>query len=132
MTYSDAVATIAIIISVVALPATYYFGYKAAVRNDNRKEWNVIAEPILTELELIQSIWEGSDSLSVDPLPYQNMEMLTRRVTNKKSEELKAAWDRYYQCRDKIKRPGQQDDISTVYRDGIESVKALKKIIRLR
>ncbi|ANI31938.1 MULTISPECIES: hypothetical protein [Yersinia] len=132
MTYSDAVATIAIIISVVALPATYYFGYKAAVRNDNRKEWNAIAEPILAELELIQSIWEGNDSLSVDPLPYQNIEMLSRRVTNKKSKELKAVWDRYYQCRDRIKRPEQHDDISAIYRDGIESVKALRKIMRLR
>lgn len=132
MTYSDVVATIAIIISVVALPATYYFGYKAAVRNDKRKEWNAIAEPILAELEMIQGIWEGNESLSVDPLPYKNMEMLARRVTDKENEKLKAAWDRYYQFRDRIKRPGQQDDISTIYRDGIESVKVLREIIRLR
>lgn len=132
MTYSDVVATIAIIISAVALPATYYFGYKAAVRNDKRKEWNAIAEPILAELEMIQGIWEGNESLSVDPLPYKNMEMLARRVTDKENEKLKAAWDRYYQCRDRIKRPGQQDDISTIYRDGIESVKVLREIIRLR
>lgn len=51
MTYSDAVATIAIIISVVALPATYYFGYKAAVGNDKRKEWNAVAEPVIEYLE---------------------------------------------------------------------------------
>ncbi|WP_145484617.1 hypothetical protein [Yersinia aldovae] len=126
------VANIGTIISIIAIFASYFIGVRTGKVNEKRKEWNAIAEPILAELELIQSVWEGNDSLSVDPLPYKNMEMLTRRVTDKESEKLKAAWGRYYQCRDRIKRPGQQDDIRAIYRDGIESVKALRKIMRLR
>lgn len=47
VSYSDTVATIALIVSTIAVPASGFISYYFAKRGDKRKEWNAIAEPFI-------------------------------------------------------------------------------------
>lgn len=51
MSYSDIVATIAMIVSISAVPASGYLSYRYAIKGEKRKEWNSVVEPILEYLE---------------------------------------------------------------------------------
>lgn len=50
MSYSDIVATIAMIVSISAVPASGYLSYRYAIKGEKRKEWNSIVTPIRDEL----------------------------------------------------------------------------------
>ncbi|MHB7064829.1 hypothetical protein ACYCG7_22510, partial [Klebsiella pneumoniae] len=50
MTYSDCVATIAMIVAVIAVPATGYLSYYFAIKGEKRKEWNQVSIPIREKL----------------------------------------------------------------------------------
>lgn len=50
MTYSDFVATIAMIVAVIAVPATGYLSYYFAIKGEKRKEWNQVSIPIREKL----------------------------------------------------------------------------------
>lgn len=105
MTYSDAVATIAIIISVVALPATYYFGYKAAVGNDKRKEWNAVAEPVIEYLEGHLSSLSRKrcpPDNNLNKFPRKSWDSALRRSTKTKAEELERLLADYRSVLDEV------------------------------
>ncbi|HDX5738003.1 TPA: hypothetical protein ROS75_002149 [Yersinia enterocolitica] len=105
MTYSDAVATIAIIISVAALPATYYFGYKAAVRNDKRKEWNAVAEPIIEYLEGHLSSLNRKrrpPDNNLNNFPRKSWDAALRRSTRPNAEELERLLADYRSVLDEV------------------------------
>ncbi|EIL6443267.1 hypothetical protein LL626_003616 [Salmonella enterica] len=51
MSYSDIVATIAMIVSISAVPASGFLSYRYAIKGEKRKEWNSVVEPILEYLE---------------------------------------------------------------------------------
>lgn len=50
MLYSDAVATIAMIVSITAVPASGYFSYRYAIKGEKRKEFNSVADPLREKL----------------------------------------------------------------------------------
>lgn len=50
MSYSDIVSTIAMIVSITAVPASGYLSYRYAIKGEKRKEWNQIASPIRDKL----------------------------------------------------------------------------------
>ncbi|QDL31452.1 hypothetical protein [Serratia liquefaciens] len=50
MSYSDVVATIAMIVSITAVPASGYVSYRFAIKGEKRKEFNAIADPIMESL----------------------------------------------------------------------------------
>lgn len=50
MSYSDIVSTIAMIVSITAVPASGYLSYRYAIKGEKRKEWNQIALPIRDKL----------------------------------------------------------------------------------
>jgi hypothetical protein len=50
MSYSDIVATIAMIVSITAVPASGYLSYRYAIKGEKRKEINEIIDPIRLEL----------------------------------------------------------------------------------
>ncbi|EKF7340775.1 hypothetical protein O0L88_001321 [Klebsiella pneumoniae] len=50
MTYSDCVATIAMIVAFIAVPATGYLSYYFAIKGEKRKEWNQVSIPIREKL----------------------------------------------------------------------------------
>ena len=50
MSYSDIVATIAMIVSITAVPASGYFSYHFAIKGEKRKEFNAISDVIRQKL----------------------------------------------------------------------------------
>ncbi|HDL7186380.1 TPA: hypothetical protein PXM64_001033 [Yersinia enterocolitica] len=58
--YSDIIATIAMIVASVAVPASAYASYHYAIKGERRKEFNSVAEPIMMSLfEQFNSVSEG-------------------------------------------------------------------------
>ncbi|MBJ9293558.1 hypothetical protein GHT40_04520 [Citrobacter werkmanii] len=48
--YSNGVATIAMIVACVAVPASGYLSYHYAIKGEKRKEWNLLAVPMREKL----------------------------------------------------------------------------------
>lgn len=58
--YSDIIATIAMIVAFVAIPASAYASYHYAIKGERRKEFNSVADPIMMSiLEQIDSVNNG-------------------------------------------------------------------------
>ncbi|EOF8196231.1 TPA: hypothetical protein RM800_003976 [Yersinia enterocolitica] len=58
--YSDIIATIAMIVAFIAVPASGYISYHYAIKGERRKEFNSVAEPIMMSLfEQFNSVSEG-------------------------------------------------------------------------
>jgi hypothetical protein len=69
--YSDTVATIALIVSVIAVPASGYFSYKYAIKGERRKEFNAVADSLRVKLReqkslLGQDIYPASGNDRID------------------------------------------------------------------
>ncbi|EDT5054728.1 hypothetical protein NYD00_000766 [Salmonella enterica subsp. enterica] len=50
MSYSDIVATVAMIVAFVAVPASAYLSYHYAIKGERRKEYNSVVFPVRTAL----------------------------------------------------------------------------------
>ena len=50
MVYSDLVATSAMIVAIVAVPASGYLSYHYAIKGEKRKEYNTIADTLRKKL----------------------------------------------------------------------------------
>ncbi|WP_261460463.1 hypothetical protein [Serratia entomophila] len=58
--YSNSVATIAMIVSLVAVPASGYLSYHYAIKGERRKEFNAVSDPIRQKLrEQLRLIEQG-------------------------------------------------------------------------
>ncbi|HGX9415078.1 hypothetical protein ACTZHC_10760 [Escherichia coli] len=100
MSYSDIVATIAMIVSITAVPASGYLSYRYAIEGEKRKEWNGVVEPILEYLEghelflskkkcpdytfhsFPSKNWDAAIRRSKDPKKYQQALQDYRSVLN--------------------------------------------------
>ena len=77
----------AMIISIIAVPASGYLSYRYAILGEKRKEWNSLAEPIIDSFEEMIIIWEEQQSLNRDIIPYQNVEKIRRRMGSKQLQK---------------------------------------------
>lgn len=60
MSYSDIVATIAMIVSVTAVPASGYLSYRYAIKGEKRKEFNAVADIIRAKIrDQIRNVNDG-------------------------------------------------------------------------
>ncbi|MCL1028507.1 hypothetical protein [Serratia silvae] len=60
VSYSDIVATIAMIVAIIAVPVSGYLSYHFAIRGEKRKEFNAVAEPVMMSLlEQLDCVNEG-------------------------------------------------------------------------
>ncbi|HEI6789167.1 TPA: hypothetical protein SK266_000626 [Yersinia enterocolitica] len=142
MEYSDIISTIALIISIIAVPATYYLGYKAAVKNDKRKEWNQLAEPIIIKLEEHCELLERKALPHMhDPyFPNDKMAAIRRRLKTKERIVLDEIFNRYLALFDEIKKSPTPIMLSKVdepewidrYPEALEITKELMIILKLK
>ena len=70
MSYSDIVATIAMIVSITAVPASGYFSYRYAIKGEKRKEFNaisdIIRQKLREQLRLIENgVFPGGGNVSI-------------------------------------------------------------------
>lgn len=80
MSYSDTVATIAIIVSFIAIPASAYLSFKYAVQGERRKEWNALAEPLLSHFEQVSREAKQNLTYSTTTMPVEEFEKIQRRM----------------------------------------------------
>lgn len=70
MSYSDIVATIAMIVSITAVPASGYLSYRYATKGEKRKEFNavsdIIRQKLREQLRLIEyGVFPGGGTVSI-------------------------------------------------------------------
>lgn len=85
MSYSDIVATIAMIISVSAVPASGYVSYHFAIRGEKRKEFNAVADNLRVKLRkqivlLEQKIYPASGKDNVDDVEFDALMDVARKA----------------------------------------------------
>ena len=95
MQYSDIMSTIATIVSVIAIPATYLNGVRVGRNNDKRKEWNVISEPLISYFEDRKREHEQLNFYTRYEIPFEPIKSLRRRFTPKESERFERLFKKY-------------------------------------
>ncbi|MDV0580699.1 hypothetical protein [Citrobacter braakii] len=144
--YSNSVATIAIIVSLVAVPASGYLSYHYAIRGAKRKEWNDVAEPVLEYLEghlaaLARKRCPPDNNLN--NFPEKKWAALLRRSSRRKVATFESALNDYKEILaiiDKSPAPmlcwGQSDsDVEPWidrYPEGIATIEKLLQLLSLR
>ncbi|EGT4305864.1 hypothetical protein AUM89_10770 [Cronobacter sakazakii] len=94
MTYSEIVSTIAIIISIVAVPASGLISYRVAIKGEKRKEYNSIVLPV--RLEIIKQI----DSIKANDFYHTKIQreqilLICDLLDEKRSHALLDHYERY-------------------------------------
>lgn len=84
--YSNIVATIAMVVAFVAVPASAYFSYKYAIKGEKRKEWNAIAEPLLEHYEQVSDEAKRGQTYSTTSIPIEQFDKIKRRMTHAQRE----------------------------------------------
>ncbi|EEC2774640.1 hypothetical protein ACFJ96_004738 [Salmonella enterica] len=144
--YSNSVATIAMIVSLVAVPASGYLSYHYAIRGAKRKEWNEVAEPILEYLDghlssLTRKICPADNNLQ--NFPDKKWVAVLRRIPRRKVATFESALNDYKDILaiiDKSPAPmlcwGQSDsDVEEWidrYPEGIAAIEKLLHLLCLR
>jgi hypothetical protein len=87
--YSNVVATTAMIVAIVAVPAGGYLSYHFAIKGEKRKEWNSIVEPILDYLEGHQNLLtkKKCPDHTLHSFPSKNWDAAVRRVHSGNPEQ---------------------------------------------
>ncbi|AMG94294.1 hypothetical protein [Citrobacter amalonaticus] len=129
MSYSDIVATIAMIVSIIAVPASGYFSYKYAINGEKRKEFNAISDvlriKLYNQIRLIEKgIFpdRGSDSISVNE--FDSLMGVTKR---KKIPSLDKAIIQYRRSLMGFERLNDYGDLRITDPDGM--IKAIKILL---
>lgn len=97
MSYSDIVATIAMIVSISAVPASGYLSYRYAIKGEKRKEFNSVTDNLRVKFReqlrlLEQNIYPATGSLAVSEAEIESLLDVSGTHTHKK---ILIAWSRY-------------------------------------
>ncbi|KLF39119.1 hypothetical protein [Klebsiella aerogenes] len=97
MSYSDIVATIAMIVSITAVPASGYLSYRHAVKGEKRKEFNaisdIIRQKLREQLRLIEcGVFPGGGNLFISQREFDAFIDISN-IKNKK--HLSKLWNEY-------------------------------------
>ena len=97
MSYSDIVATIAMIVSITAVPASGYFSYRYAVKGEKRKEFNaisdIIRQKLRDQLRLIENgVFPGGGNVSISQ---REIDTFIDICSPKNKKHLSELWSEY-------------------------------------
>ncbi|HDL7533925.1 TPA: hypothetical protein PXN94_000551 [Yersinia enterocolitica] len=97
------VAIIGIIISVIAIIASYFSGVRAGKVNEIRKEWNVLVEPMLVILEAQRRAYSSNSLSKYDhknfDFPYERINSIKRRLSGRKLTSMTKKYTEYHKYR---------------------------------
>ncbi|MCT4708809.1 hypothetical protein MUA04_00975 [Enterobacteriaceae bacterium H11S18] len=101
--YSDIISTIAMIVAVVAVPASGYLSYHYAIKGEKRKEWNALVEPLLIILEEQRNAC-GKGVLSKHErkeatFPYSSITAIKRRISGRDLNAFIAKYSEYHRVK---------------------------------
>ncbi|MDT7094722.1 hypothetical protein [Citrobacter amalonaticus] len=97
MSYSDIVATIAMIVSITAVPASGYFSYRYAIKGEKRKEFNaisdIIRQKLREQLRLIENgVFPGGGNVSISQ---REIDTFIDISSTKNKKHLSELWSEY-------------------------------------
>ncbi|WP_413498911.1 hypothetical protein [Buttiauxella gaviniae] len=131
MQYSDVVSTIAMIVAIVAVPASGYLSYRYAVEGEKRKEWNALTEPLLIILEEQRSAC-GKGVLSKHDrkdasFPYISINAIKRRISGQDLEKFNTRYSEYHKLKVMMTEPGEKP-----YAGMIRAIDQLSPLLKLK
>ncbi|EPA9111008.1 MAG: hypothetical protein E7G96_02530 [Serratia liquefaciens] len=142
---SDWISSAALIVSVSSILFTYKLGYKSAVKNEQRKEWNIFAEKILKSLEEQKELLSGEILPHMHPpyFPYDEIASLKRRVTKREMAKMEVLLSEHKNILEEIGRCpnpafayhyNQEDESEWVnrYPEAVKCVDNLMDFFKLR
>ena len=103
MSYSDVVATIALMVSVVAVPASGVISYRYAIKGEKRKEWNALCEPLIESIEELHHYWSQEREIHVNHISMDRIEKIRRRMNNSERKKFDSLWSNLEQSIQNIK-----------------------------
>ena len=97
MLYSDTVATIAMIVSITAVPASGYLSYRYAIKGEKRKGFNLAADSLRykfrEQLRLLeQNLYPAGGNLEVTE---SEIDVFVDVSKKRQSAKIRLAWDAY-------------------------------------
>lgn len=95
MGYSDIIATVAMIVSISAVPASGYLSYRYAIKGEKRKEWNAIAEPVIDYFWSSSSAHRTGGFYVINKLPINEITSLSRRFSSNETIAFTPLFSRY-------------------------------------
>ena len=112
MQYSDIVSTIAMIVAIVAVPASGYLSYRYAIKGEKRKEWNVLVEPLLLILEEqrsacgrgVMSKHDRKDAI----FPYTSINAIKRRISGRDLKSFNTKYSEYHRLKALMTESGEK------------------------
>ncbi|HAT1525152.1 TPA: hypothetical protein I8W52_000263 [Morganella morganii] len=119
------------IISIVAIIASYFIGVYSNRRNDRRKEFNAVAEPMLVILEEhIERLKSGrkpqvTSIVCGSLFPQEILSALRRRMPEKQANEMDKRINQYMESIAELNSGGSYDS-------AIKNASALIRLLRLR
>lgn len=96
MVYSDLVATTAMIVAIVAVPASGYLSYHYAIKGEKRKEFNLVADTIRKKLrEQLESVDQGYYPNERNGISDGEFEYFLDMHPRKKRAHIREFWEEY-------------------------------------
>ena len=96
MIYSDLVATSAMIVAIVAVPASGYLRYQYAIKGEKRKEYNTIADALRKKLrEQLEAVDLGYYPNERNGISNGEFEYFLDMLPRKKREPARKIWKEY-------------------------------------
>lgn len=122
MSYSDIVATIALFISITAVPVSGYLSYRYAIKGEKRKEFNGVTEPLRhkfrEQLRLLdENLYPAGGTLEVTE---SEIDALIDVSPKRQQKRISQAWKLYKQS---LMNSGSFDEYNDYKMHDAESVK---------
>ena len=126
------VSVLGIIVPVVAIFASYFIGVAVGKKNEVRKEWNTLVEPVLVIFESQRSSNSKGLSSKYDAknydFPYERINAIKRRMAGKQLSVFEEKYSTYHKIRTATDRGEKKDRNEFVAAiDGLLPLLKLKK-----
>ncbi|WP_413730833.1 hypothetical protein [Sodalis sp. RH22] len=139
MQYPEVVSTIALIVSVIAIPATYLIGVSVGKKNDKRKEFNALAEPVLAFFERRIREHGAGTFYNQYQVPFEVINSLRRRLTKRESLRFNKAFGAYIAIMNRFtahhtnENPGpDEDETKSLCKEAERLSREICSILKLR
>lgn len=128
MVYSDLVATTALIVAIVAVPASGYLSYHYAIRGEKRKEFNIVADSIRKKLrEQLEAVDLGYYPNERNGISDGEFEYFLDMHPRKKRAQAREFWKEYQRVLAECAHYDESNFFSFINKDGLKA--AIQKLL---
>lgn len=128
MVYSDLIATTAMIVAIVAVPASGYLSYHYAIRGEKRKEFNIVADSIRKKLrEQLEAADLGYYPNERNGISDGEFEYFLDMHPRKKRAQAREFWQEYQRVLSECAHYDESNFFSFINKDGLKA--AIQKLL---